>query len=237
MKIKSEKVKESAFCRAVEGLVQRLRTFDTGHFDLIGLLCQDISTIDEFCNRSSRRLKLKDEALVRAYRFHVYSKMIALVLHDGSTAFSYTRKDLIKFLRGEYLHGDSDNRDKRRTALHDFAFEETKVVSLEYAVTWSFVIFPGIRSSIGNTDSDTPFVQSIKIEGREIETTQIESIVLSAAYEYWQALNGLPIGFNKVAVTNDLDAFSTLLGSDLVMRLKNEWKMLQRWQEQKVILL
>ncbi len=200
-------------------------------------MCQDLCSIDEFCGRSLRKIKLNNESLIRAYRINVYSRMIALVLHDGSSAFNYTRKDLVKFLRGEFLHGDSDNRDPKRIALHNFVFEENRKVSLEYAVTWNFVIFPGVKSSLGNTDSDTPAVQNINIEGREIEATQVESIVFNAAYDYWQVLNGLEISFNKVAITNDLDAFKEILGVELVESLKNEWNTIQLWQKEKRILL
>jgi len=237
MDIKPEKVKESTFWRSIKGLGQKLRAFETGNFDLIGSLCQDISSIDEFCGRSSRKMKFANEAAINSYRVNVYSKMTALVLHDGSQAFRYTRKDLIKFLRGEHVHGDSDNRDKKRVALHDFVFEVRPVVSLEYAVTWGFIIFPGLRSSAGNTDSGVPFLQSINIDGRSIEVTQIESIVFSAALECWQVMNGQTVLFNKLAITNDLDAFSDFLGAEIVGRLKDEWQTIKKWQHTKSISL
>lgn len=159
--------------------------------------------------------------------------MIALVLSDGQSAFKYSRKDLVKYLRGEFLHGDSDNRDAKRLLLHNFVFEEDDHIDLEYAVTWSFVIFPGLKSSLGNTDSNTPFIQGIKFEDREIQVTQIESIVINAAYEYWQSLIGQSIPFNKVAITNDLDAFVEILGSDIVQSLKTDWRPIKLGSEKK----
>lgn len=237
MLIKPEKVKESTFRRSIKGLGQKLRTFETGNFELIGSLCHDVSSIDEFCGRSSRKLKFANEPAINSYRVNVYAKMTALILHDGSQAFRYTRKDLIKFLRGEHVHGDSDNRDKKRIALHDFVFEVRPVVSLEYAVTWGFIIFPGLRSSAGNTDSGAPFLQNINIDGRTIEVTQVESIIFSASLEYWQVMNGQAVAFNKLAITNDLDAFSDFLGAELVTCLKDEWETIKKWQHTKCILL
>lgn len=163
--------------------------------------------------------------------------MIALVLNDGLSTYKYSRKDLVKFVRGEFIHGDSDNRDAKRKTLHNFVFEENNNINLEYAVTWSFVIFPGIKSSHGNSDSNTPFVQNIKFEDREIEVTQVESIIINAAYEFWQSLMGQPIQFNKVAITNNLDAFVESLGSDIVQSLKQDWGAIQAWLKEKIILL
>lgn len=237
MKIKPEKIKESTFRRAASRLPRQIQAFETGNFDLIGSLCQDLCSIDEFCGRSTRRLKLNNESLVRAYRDKVYSGMVALVLSDGQSTYKFSRKDLVKYLRGEFLHGDSDNRDAKRLLLHNFVFEEDDKVDLEYAITWSFVIFPGGKSSIGNTDSNTPFIQDIKFEDREIQVTQIESIIINAAYEYWQSLMGQSIPFNKVAITNDLDAFVEVLGSDIVQSLKTDWGTIQTWLRERRILL
>lgn len=233
MKIKPDKIKESSFHKAASRLPRLIETFETGDFEHIGKMCLSVCTIDEFLGRSTRRLKSPHEPLIAAYRENVYSRMVALVLHDGSNAFKYSRSYVIKFLRGEYLHGDSDNRDEKRMTLHNFVFEEDSRISLEYAVTWSFVIFPGMYASSGNTDSGTPFMQDVKFHDREIEITQIESIALNTAIEYWEILNGRLMPWQKLAVLNDLDAFVGKLGREIVTALKADWAVMKQWHKEK----
>jgi len=218
-------------------LPQLLFAYEAGDFEALGSMCQLTCLIDEYVGRTARRMRLVHELFIARYRQNVYSKMIALVLLDGTNAFSYTRKEVVRFLRGEFVHGDSDNRDQKRITLHDFAFEHNNSISLEYAVTWSFVIFPGIRSSEGNTDSNTPFVQSIRIENREIKVSQLESIALNAIVEYREALLRGRIHWHKAAVTNNLDAFRNTLGDVVIDTLISDYTQIEGWQKSNAIIL
>jgi len=237
MHAKPEKIKESAFRKAMESLPKMLSRYNAGDYESLGVMCQAMCVVDEYCGRQTRKLQLKNEAAVKNYREKIYSKMTALVIYDGLRAFKFSRKEIVKFVRGEFLHGDSDIRDDRRFALHNFAFENNNEVTLEFAVTWSFVIFPGIRSSLGNTDSKTPFLQNIKFEGREIEVTQVESVVINAIYEFFKVLVGEKIPWQKVAVTNNLEAFRDRLGDEIVDTLLKEWPVIERWQQAKQLLV
>ena len=237
MRTSPEKVKETAFHKAMKELPRLLSRYEAGDYETLGNMCQHVCMVDEYCGRKTRKLRLANEGATSVYRSRVYAQMAALVIRDRSQAFKFTRKDVVKFIRGEFAHGDSDNRDQKRSALHDFAFESNNEVTLEFAITWAFVIFPGIRSSTGNTDSQTPFVQKINFGDRKIEVTQMESIVINAIYEYIQALMSGRIPWNKVAITNDLDAFRVLLTDEIVDALVEDWEEIQKWQETKEITL
>ena len=237
MHAKPEKIKESAFRKAMESLPKMLSKYNAGDYEALGDMCQAMCVVDEYCGRRSRKLRLKNELAVKEYREKIYSKMVALVIYDGAHAFKFSRKEVVKFVRGEFLHGDSDIRDERRLALHNFTFENNDEVTLEFAVTWSFVIFPGIRSSLGNTDSKTPFIQNIKFGDREIEVTQVESVVINAVYEFFQVLVGEKIPWQKVAMTNNLEAFRDRLGDEIVDVLLKEWPIIERWQQAQQVLV
>ena len=235
MQIKPEKIKETAFRKAMTILPRLVNNYEAGDYEVLGQICQQMCLVDEYCGRRGRKLRLNHEFVVQKYRSGVYAEMIALVIRDDSRAHKYTRKDVVKFIRGEFIHGDSDNRDHRRLVLHNFAFESDEKLSLEYAITWAFIIFPGIRSSAGNTDSHTPFVQGINFGDRKIEVTQLESIVINAVYEYLQALLHGKVHWDKLAITNDLDSFRSELGSEIVDALIKEWGEMQKWRVNKEI--
>lgn len=232
MLIKPEKVKESVFRKALHRLPSLVNRYESGQFETLGAICQLVCAVDEYCGRTTRKLRLAHEAYVSKYRTRVFASMTALVLRDQSDAYSYTRKDVVKFIRGEFAHGDSDNRDPRRLALHNFAFELSAEVGLEYAFTGSFVIFPGIRSSVGNTDSATPFIQRFNLDGRDVEVTQLESIALNAVIEYLQALQSGSVLWNhRVAMTNDLDPFRGRLGDKIVDSIASDWANTENWRK------
>lgn len=233
MKIKPEKIKESSFRKAIDKLPKLLLSYQASDYFCLGEMCNHLCVIDEFIGRSTRKLKINNDYHVNLYRNQVYSKMYALVLASNSGAQTYTRRDLIKFLRGEFLHGDSDNRDMRRRILHDFVFENDESISLEFGITWSFVIYPGLRSTAGNTDSRTPFLQRITFDKREIVVTQVESIVINALHEYLSMLFHGKIPWNKVAFRNDIHAFRALLGGKVVDQMFLEEETILKWLKDK----
>jgi len=236
MKINPEKIKTDIFEKAVKDLPQLLASYEENDFEKLGKLCKYICQINEYLNRRNRK-RLKNEVNVKKYRDYIYPMMCVLVLHNGQKTFAYSRNNIIKYLRGESLHGDSTKNKPKRAMLYDFIFEKDQNIDLEFAVTWSFVIYPGLKSSKSNTDSFTPFRQIIKLENREISVTQIESIALNIIYEYWQILSRNNILWNKVMLTNDLEFFREKFGSDIVEKLIEEEMKIKKWQKKGRIIM
>ena len=73
-------------------------------------------------------------------------KHIVLILSYEGKIFSYTRNYIIKFIRGEAKHGDSEVKDKKREALHDFTFEDKKKSQFEFFISWQIIAGPNLRS-------------------------------------------------------------------------------------------
>lgn len=113
------------------------------------------------------------------------SDSVLILVSDGK-AYSYTRLNVLKLLRGSLVHVDDKALTLKEAALRDFIFEDAAIVTMEFAVTHTWIITPGLYRPGGNTDSHNPFLERWAIEDREPQTvTIIESIVLNIAAEYW----------------------------------------------------
>ena len=94
--------------------------------------------------------------------------------------------NLIKFIRGEAKHGDSENKDDKRLALHTFTFETTTEFTYEFGISANWIVGPNLRRAEGNFDSENAFVHEVNLARGKQRLTFMESVIFHTAYEFWQ---------------------------------------------------
>ena len=225
MKVDILKVKDDLFKEACRCLPTRIVNYSSSNFKELGIICKELVTIEEYVIGEEKNVEKYYEPLINYFE-NIYRKIIFLVLKNDKDCFSYTPKDLIKFIRGEGLHGASVLKNDKRKTLHYFAFENNSIKkpTIEFAITKNFIIYPGLRFASGNVDSSNPFLEIIRIEAgngiREIKLTTLESIIIAIGYDIYNLLNFGEISWKgRMAVTNSLDVFRNSLGDEIVTKL------------------
>jgi hypothetical protein len=75
-------------------------------------------------------------------------------------------------------------------------------------------------------DTGGAFVHAININGNRIEVSQIESVILAIAYEFWQAnSNQQPEQSTKCFVKFNPEWFSHIWGENITSRLKESLEL------------
>ena len=115
----------------------------------------------------------------------VFENQTCLVLKHKEKFFSYTRKYVLKQLRGSHLHSDQHDRNDKDEAFRAFVFEEEGPSHFEFAVTHNWIYTGGLYYKGGNTDSKNPMDETVNLNGRNIKLTTLESLVLNIAAEFW----------------------------------------------------
>lgn len=194
--------------------------FRTGDFQSLGKLCNAINVLAEFYdeNRDSE-LAQRVPKLV-TYIDGKFKECLVLILKSDERYYGYTANNVTKFIRGESLHGASENLDGKRRALHDYIFEKDHTVECEFQISWNWIVGPNLRAASGNLDTGGAFVHAINLNGNRIEVSQIESIVLAIAYELWQAnTNGQPNESTKCFVQFNPSWYAPVWGENLASKL------------------
>lgn len=195
-------------------------SYRTGDIDSLGRLCNSISVLAEFYYENS-----ESEIAARVPRLTTYlnkfKECLVLVLKNNDQCYGYTANNVTKFIRGESLHGASDNQDVKRKTLHDYIFEKDNTVECEFQISWNWIVGPNLRASTGNLDTGGAFVHAININGNRFEVSQIESVILAIAYEFWQAnTNQQPEQSTKCFVKFNPKWFTSLWGEGITEKLQ-----------------
>jgi hypothetical protein len=230
MKSNAAENKRINFNRSCDALPILISNYKSGNFDLLSDICFRLNSIVEYVEsdiyHDSFQL-LSHYREFSEYLKETYAQRIFLVLKEAK-AYSYTPKNIIKFIRGEgKAHGSSNLKKEKRLLLYDFIHEENarSKPELEFAITWNWIIYPGIKSDKGNTDSSTPFVHRIKINNIELQLTAIESVVLSIALDFHNILSlGQMSWVGRIAITNNFNAFRESFGDKIVDNLISQEK-------------
>lgn len=187
MKANIQKHKIKVAQKAEKELSLNMLSFNSGDLESLGKICNSLSTLSEFyLARPNSTNSLRVPKLMQYLRGK-FKDDIVLVLNNSIKCYSYTANYITKFVRGESLHGASDNKDFKRTVLHNYVFEKDNKIGYEFQISWNFIAGPNLKTDNGNIDTTGPFVHAVTINGRRIEVSLIESIVLAIAYEFWQA--------------------------------------------------
>jgi len=218
--IKNHKLKTAK--EAEQALPLLMVNYQSGDLESLGKLCNAINVLAEYYSENSDTETAKRVPRLTQYLNDKFKNCSVLVLKNGSECFYYTANYITKFIRGEYLHGASDNKDKKRKTLHEFVFEKDNNIECEFHVSWNWIAGPNARSDTGNTDSGGPLLHVIKLNNR-FEVSLIESVILAFAYEFWQAnTNNQPFESTKCFVKFNPDWFPELWSKDLANKLKQD---------------
>lgn len=231
MKIENREIKGKLFLENFQKFHVWLQTYRTGNFELLSSICTGICIFEEYLTtpQRDRLYQAINENIFLDYLDGVYGKHIVLVLKYSDKCFSYTRKYIIKMIRGEGKHGQSEVRDLKREALHKFLFEDVKLSEYVFAITYNWVIYPGIWKEGGNRDSSNFFSEYVEInEEPKHPLTTIESVIFNIAVEIWSSFElGKVIWPKQIVMSSDLDSFVDLIGLDTINNIKAQqvfWK-------------
>lgn len=194
--------------------------FVSGDLHALGALCNAINVLDEFYQENSESDIAKKVPRLTKYLNGKFRECVVLVLSKDGKHYGYTANNVTKFIRGESVHGASENKDIKRAVLHDYVFEKDNTIECEFQVSWNWIVGPNLRADSGNLDTGGAFVHSVNLNGNKREVSQIESTILAIAYEFWQAnTNGQPEASTKCFVKFNPQWYSQLWGQELADRV------------------
>lgn len=207
MKVDIDREKYRLASQAENSLKRLIPTYNSNDLESLSSICEALCIIKEFALRPENKLRFVNFV---NYLDVVYDKHHVLTLSYNAKYYSYTRNNIIKFIRGEGLHGDSKiNRSKnpRDKALHDFVFpnDHSSTAEFVFLISMDFIVGPNIKSSSGNRDSDSCLSHTINKGGETCTITTIESIALFAAYEFWQKWTGQTPVWSRAPVILEFD--------------------------------
>jgi hypothetical protein len=220
MKLSSDSAAADRFeerLRAFPGLVSGYQPGD------IRSLCELALTVvmgEEYWINSNRHPVLTGPCQKEVEHWYrtLYAEQIVLVLKQANRGpLGYSRRYILKQLRGQLAHGDQNDRSPKDELFRAFAFEGANPSTVEFALTWNWLNSGGLSFSTGNVDSHNPFREKIRINEREpIEVTTLESIALSACGEFWHVwqFGDIP-NTGRIAMTSEEAELVTRFGPDL----------------------
>ncbi len=222
MKADIESYKLSIAKKAETKLPYLMVNYVAGDLPTLGELCNSINVLAEFYQENSESDIAKRVPRLTQYLNTKFKECVVLVLKSDDKHFGFTANNITKFVRGESVHGASDNQDEKRKALHDYIFEKNNSIECEFQISWNWIVGPNLRSDSGNIDTGSAFVHSVNLNGNKREISQIESTILAIAYEFWQAnTNGQPEQSNKCFVKFNPQWYSSIWGQALSNRVTN----------------
>lgn len=232
MKTDKEKYKLNLAARAEDDIAGILGAYEAGRFEQLGRLCCALTVFLEYSEDAGMDRFSVSAPYFEAYLKNHFRESVALVLR-GRKVHWYTASHLVKFIRGEYLHGASDNRDEHRKVLHDFIFEKDSEVGWLYLVGWNWIAGPNLTFHGEHGDSAGRMLRhEVQLNGRKYEVSIIESIVLAVAFEIWEAShNPKPKRLARRACFFDPRSFSEVLGDSLAGRIFSDLVYKHGWDE------
>jgi hypothetical protein len=169
----------------------KLFAYEPDSVEVLSELCQTMAMAYEYWATSKQKPVLYGpfQQELNQWLRNSFETQIILVLKFEDTFYSYSRKFVLKQLRGNVAHSDRERREKKNEALSNFVFEEDGALSTsEFAVTHGWIFTGGLERTGGNTDSNSPYRHRIGLNDREFFVTTIESVVINIALEFWFTL-------------------------------------------------
>jgi hypothetical protein len=188
MKRSSNKQTADVLEKKLRNLSTELLEYNQGDFDALCSMSQTVVMAYEYWVFSKKKpiLRVRFQQELNNWFRTIFQEHPCLVLKFDDKFFSYSRRYLVKFLRGAKVHSDQKNKDLKHQALKAFIFEDDgSHSSFEFAVTHNWIITGGVGLDIGNLDSKNLFKERIKLgEREEFIGTTLESIVFNIIAEF-----------------------------------------------------
>lgn len=164
---------------------------------------------------------------------NVFDGDLCLVLmktDDPRTQYGYTRRKLLKFLRGEAVHGSIvRNESNSLKALRNYFYEENRHFKPAFAIRRDFLQFPNVISPNEN-DTNSPFDEPVTLaNGNQHSLTTIESIVFSICNEMGHITRTGAMGWDKACISFDVHRFRKLLRDCLAENLIEQSSKWNTW--------
>jgi hypothetical protein len=219
MKLSSDSAAADRLEERLRSLPFQLSTYESGQVSSLCELALTVVMGEEYWITSSRRPVLTGpyQAATEHWYRNIYAEQIILVLRKGSQGpYGYSRRYVLKQLRGHLAHGDQNDRSSKDEVFRAFAFESEGPSTVEFALTWSWLNSGGVYFDSGNIDSHNPFREKVRINDRAIVVTTLESATLSAVAEFWHTFQYGDIPHTgRIAMTADQQELETRFGTDL----------------------
>lgn len=199
--------------------------YQSGDLESLGQLCNSITILAEWYGENKHTQAAARVPRLLKYVGGKFRDCLVLILKNSDKHYGYTASNITKFIRGETIHGASENVDPKRAVLHNYVFEKDNTIECEFQVSWNWIAGPNLRAGSGNLDSGGPFVHAVNLNGNRREVSLIESVVLAIAYEFWQAsTNDQPEQSTKCFVKFNPSWYSAVWGNSLAERLGENLK-------------
>lgn len=157
--------------KAENSLPNLIVNYKTGDLESLGELCNAITVLVEYYDDNMESEIAKRATKLTNYIKDKFKNCICLVLKNSDKYYGYTANNITKFIRGESVHGASENGDNKRKTLHEYVFEKDNKIEWEFQVSWNWIAGPVLRASDGNVDSGGPFVHVVKLNGNREEVS------------------------------------------------------------------
>ena len=165
----------------------------------------------------------------------IFDRDCCLVLintDDPQTQYGYTRRKLLKFLRGEAVHGSTVRQDSNSLkALKNYFYEENLHFKPAFAIRKDFLQFPNVISPNEN-DTNSPFDEPVALaNGKQHSLTTIESIVFSICNELGHMSRTGTMGWNKACISYEVHRFRAFLRDSLAENLIEQSSKWNNWNK------
>lgn len=163
----------------------------------------------------------------------VFDKDFCLVLvkaSDPGRQYGYTRLKVLKFLRGEAVHGSTIAEERSSLiALKSYLYEENRDFKPVFAIRRDFLQFPNVITP-NEEDSHSPFDEPLDVgNGRPHSLTTIESVVFSICNEMGHMSRTGTMGWNKAGIAFDVCRFRSLLNDPIARNIIDQSAKWNDW--------
>ena len=158
--------------------------------------------------------------------------LVLVKVDDSRTHYGFTRLKLLKFLRGEAVHGSIVNEENNSLkALNSYYYEENLNFKPAFAIRRDFLQFPNVISP-NEDDTNSPFDEPVALaSGKQHSLTTIESIVFSICNEMEHMSRTGTMGWNKACVSFEVHRFRTFLRASLAVNLIEQSTKWNNWNK------
>jgi len=218
MKLSSKTKTADIFEDRLRRFQELLFNYEPGDLDTLCELAETVVRGYEYwiTSRSKPVLNGPYQAELKSWFRTHFSNQVCLVLENEGRIYSYTRRYILKKLRGIGVHSDQNDRDEKDKIFRKFVFEEDKPSFYGFAVTHCWLITGGIVRDTGNTDSSNPFRERVKLNEREIIVSTLESLVISVYVEFWFTLQeGSYYNAGRLLFQTDLGQLQERFGKNI----------------------
>jgi len=200
LKIDYPRFRQEKIDGSIKTINHILGNYEKNNLQMLSDISNSINIIDETI--LSRNYKSKHITSLLDYFSNIYRNDICFVLHEEEKFYSYTRRDIIMFFRGESVHNKGTIQLKNKQKILRRFLNEEKTIQVWFSIRKDFVAAGLIRAE-DETDSKTPYAESIKTDKDEIQLGTLESISFSIIIEIANMLMSGSLKWRKMIITPD----------------------------------